>query len=59
MSQPLPYKDFGNTNCVFLGEVLETYVFAESGYFLEADLRYPQTIGKDTTNFLLPTQLKD
>ena len=43
-SQPLPSKDFGITNCVFLRGILETDVFAETGYFIEAICVIPKPL---------------
>ena len=51
MSQPLPYDEFNFDKNVELEDVLNTPDDSDIGYFVEADLIYPDNIKEKTKNF--------
>ena len=53
MSQYLPYKDIRFKNDVNIIEILETDDCAETGYFVEVDLHYPNELKEKSKNFRL------
>ena len=53
MSQYLPYKDIRFKNDVNIVETLETDDCAETGYFVEVDLHYPNELKEKSKNFRL------
>ena len=67
MSEPLPYDEIKFDNNVELEEILNTPDDSDIGYFVEADLKYPDNIKEKTRNFpfapmnkkINPDKLKD
>ena len=53
MSQPLPYDEIEFENNVKLEDILKTPDDSDIGYFVEADLIYPDNIKEKTENFPL------
>ena len=51
MSEPLPYGEIIFDNNVILEEILNTPDDSDIGYFIEADLIYPNNIKEKTKNF--------
>ena len=51
MSQPLPYDEIKFDNIVKLEDILNTPDDSDIGYFIEADLIYPDNIKEKTKNF--------
>ena len=52
MSQPLPYDEIKFDRIVKLEEILNTPDDSDIGYFIEADLKYPDNIQEKTKKFL-------
>ena len=50
MSEPLPYDEIKFDNTVKLEDILNTPVDSDIGYFIEADLIYPDNIKERTKN---------
>ena len=48
MSLPLPYENINFTNTVDLTDNLATGDYAETGYFAEVDMYYPDGIEEST-----------
>ena len=53
MSQPLPYDEIKFDDNVKLGDILNTPDDSDIGYFIEADLIYPDNINEKTKKFPL------
>ena len=51
MSQPLPYDEIRFDNNVTLEGILKTPDDSDIGYFIEADLIYPNNIKEKTKHF--------
>ena len=51
MSQPLPYDEIKFDKNIKLEDILNTPDDSDIGYFVEADLRYPDNIKQRTKNF--------
>ena len=51
MSEPLPYDQIKFDNNVNLEDILNTPDDSDIGYFIEADLKYPDIIKEKTKNF--------
>ena len=51
MSQPLPYDEIKFDKNVELEEILNTPDDSDIGYFIEADLKYPDNIKEKTKHF--------
>ena len=52
MSEPLPYDEIKFDKSIGLEDILNTPDDSDIGYFVEADLIYPDNIKKKTKNFL-------
>ena len=57
MSEPLSYKNFGITICVFLRGILETEtdIFEETGYFIEGICVFPKPLELTLWTSFYPT----
>ena len=53
MSQPLPYDEIKFDESIKLEDILNTTDDSDIGYFVEADLIYPDNIKEKTKNFPL------
>ena len=51
MSEPLPYDEIKFDNNIELEDILNTPDDSDIGYFVEADLKYPDNIKEKTKNF--------
>ena len=51
MSQSLPYNEIKFDNSVELEDILNTADDSDIGYFIEVDLKYPDSIKQKTKNF--------
>ena len=51
MSEPLPYDEIKFDNNVKIEDILKTPDDSDIGYFIEADLKYPDNIKEKTKNF--------